>query len=331
MFEVTEEGAQTIEFSQNRVSVQGCDNIAPASLYSLLLNPAVDELVLLGRGNRELLRQVRILCEQFPPSGKAAVRLGTYNDLQDTRILIVAEGVDPLECEPTKQRAERASGRIHRVMGRVKASGFHGIVLMTTVPVDLMAQVAQQALGCRPGRVIGIGSTLGLPRSADLPERRRNLPVAVWCSARFADHQQMDACEPACPYFEEQLSRRHQDIPERRGRGTAEIATCVMRTCEAILNDEKAVFPVSALATGQYGISGVYMHLPCVIGRDGAERIIELPATDETRRQMLDSARYLGGLNLGLRKRAKRSPHRRREGKLAMAAIRNVMPARSES
>ena len=331
MFEVTEKGAQETQFSQNRVSVQGCENIAPASLYSLLLNPAIDELVLLGRGNCELVRQVRLLCALYPPSGTATVLVGTYKDLQNTRILIVAEGVKPLEGESAKQRARRASDRIKRLMGRVKAGDFHGIVVMTTVPVDLMTQVAQQALGCRPSHVIGVGSTLELPRSADLPERRQNLPVAVWCSARFADRQQMDACEPDCPYFEEQLSRHHQHQPGRRGPKTDEIATCVMRTCEAILKDEKAVFPVSALATGQYGISGVYMHLPCVIGRDGAERIVELPATGEERRQMLDSARYLGGLSLGLRKQAKRSPHRCGGSKLAMASMKNVMPARGES
>lgn len=331
MFEDTEDSAQYVEFSQNRISVQGCDNIAPASLFSLLMNPAIDELVLLGKGNRGLLRQVNILREQFPPSGHAAVRVGTFRDLRETRILVVAEGIEPLEGESTKERAERASSHVRRLIGRVKANGFHGIVLMTTVPVDLMTQVAQQTLGCSPGRVIGVGSTLEWPRSADLPERRRKLPVAVWCSARFADRQQMDACEPDCPYFEEQLTRHHQKLPERRGRGNSEIATCVMRTCEAILKDEKAVFPVSALASGQYGISGVYMHLPCVIGRDGAERIVELPATDETRRRMLDSARYLGGLTLGLRKKAKGSPHHRRERKLAMAAMENVIPARSES
>jgi hypothetical protein len=103
-----------------------------------------------------------------------------------------------------------------------------------------------------------------------------------------------------------------------------------MRTCEAILRDEKAVFPVSALAAGQYGISGVYMHLPCVIGRNGAEKIVELPATDEARRHMLDSARYLGGLTLVLQKRARRPrkyPRKRRSG---MIGSKKVVPARSE-
>jgi L-lactate dehydrogenase len=329
MFAGTDNNAQNGEFYKNRVSIQGCGNVTPASLYSLLLNTAIDEIVLLGRGNRELLHQIRLLCDQFPPNGKVAVRLGTYKDLQDTRILVVAQGIEPLANESARQRAERGSRCIRRLMGRVKARGFHGIVLMTTVPVDLMTQVAQQALDCPPGRVIGIGSTLARPRSADARERR-DLPVAVWCSARFVDHQQMDACKPECPYFEEQMSRHHQELPERRGREVNEAATCVMRTCEAILRDEKAVFPVSALATGQYGISSVYMHLPCVIGRDGTEKIVELPASDEVRRQMLDSARYLGDLAFGLQNRAKRSPHYRRVGKLAMRTFENVVPARSE-
>ena len=67
MFANSENNARYGEFSQNRVSIQGCENVAPASLYSLLLNQAIDELVLIGKGNRELLRQIRILCEQFPP------------------------------------------------------------------------------------------------------------------------------------------------------------------------------------------------------------------------------------------------------------------------
>lgn len=329
LFANTDNRAQYEEFSQNHISIQGCENVAPASVYSLLLNPLIDELILIGKGNRELLRQVNILREHFPPTGNVAVRLGNFKDLKDSRILIVAQGIGTHVNESPRQGAERASRCIRQLMGRVKSSGFHGIVLMTTVPVDLMTQVAQQALNCAPGRVIGIGSTLAKPRFYDSAERRK-LPVAVWCSARFVDHQRMDACEPDCPYFEDQMSRHHRKLTERRGRAIEESATCVMRTCEAILRDEKAVFPVSAFAAGQYGISGVYMHLPCVIGRDGVERIVELPATEDARRQMLDSARYLGGLSLSLQKRTKRTPQFRRGNKLAMTTFESVMPARSE-
>jgi len=52
------------------------------------------------------------------------------------------------------------------------------------------------------------------------------------------------------------------------------IATAIVRICEAIIRDEHAVLPVSTMLTGQYGIAGLYMSLPCVLGRAGVERVL---------------------------------------------------------
>ncbi|MFN6963843.1 MAG: lactate/malate family dehydrogenase [Pyrinomonadaceae bacterium] len=293
----------------NRVAIVGCENVEPASAYSLLLNRSIDELLLLGRGGRALRRAVQAICDQYAPPRPARLRLGSFRDLAAARILIVASGVARETGEAADDTLRREYRSVSRLMQRVRSSGFSGIVLMTTEPVDLMTQTAQRLLGSSPERVIGIGSTLARPRPADQPERRRDLPVAVWCSARVADNQQMDACEPDCPYFEDVLAQARNGQERRRRRaGSLDIAACVMRACEAILDDEKAVFPVSALARGEYGISGVYLNLPCVIGKGGAERVLELPATDEMLRQMLDKARYVGRMNIELQKHPRGRP-----------------------
>jgi len=78
---------------------------------------------------------------------------------------------------------------------------------------------------------------------------------------------------------------------------TETMASCVMRVCDAILNDEKAVLPVAAMANGQYGIMGVFTTLPCVIGAKGVERILELPRSGDEKHRMLDSARSVGRMN----------------------------------
>jgi L-lactate dehydrogenase len=60
------------------------------------------------------------------------------------------------------------------------------------------------------------------------------------------------------------------------------IATAIVRICEAIVRDEQAVLPVSALLTGELGLSDLYLSLPCIIGARGVERILtpELPADE---------------------------------------------------
>lgn len=62
----------------------------------------------------------------------------------------------------------------------------------------------------------------------------------------------------------------------------------VRRIAEAIIRDEHAVLPVSTLARGAYGIEGVCLGLPAVVGRSGVSRILDLPLSrDETERRLL--------------------------------------------
>ena len=94
-------------------------------------------------------------------------------------------------------------------------------------------------------------------------------------------------CEGAgrpCPDFAELLRdvrRAAPEIIERKGFTSVAIASCVARICEAVLRDEHSVLPVSTLTTGQYGIRDVYLSLPCVIGRGGVERVVEIPLDAE--------------------------------------------------
>ena len=109
----------------------------------------------------------------------------------------------------------------------------------------------------------------------------------------------VEFCEGAgieCPDFDELLRRVRRaapDIIERKGYTSYAIASCVARICEAVLRDEHTVLPVSTRLTGQYGIDGVYLSLPCVVGRGGVERRIELPLDDAERAGLDASAAVL--------------------------------------
>ena len=83
----------------------------------------------------------------------------------------------------------------------------------------------------------------------------------------------------------ERVRKAALDIIRSKGFTSFAIASCVARICEAILRDEHTVLPVSTLLSGQYGLSGVYLSLPCVVGRSGVERVIEMP---------LDAAEHAG-------------------------------------
>jgi L-lactate dehydrogenase len=100
-----------------------------------------------------------------------------------------------------------------------------------------------------------------------------------------------------CPVdFDDLLQRVRRaapDIIERKGYTSYAIASCVVRICEAVLRDEHTVLPVSTMTRGQHGIEGVYLSLPCVVGRRGVERIIELPLSQSEREGLHASAAVL--------------------------------------
>ena len=61
----------------------------------------------------------------------------------------------------------------------------------------------------------------------------------------------------------------------------------------AIVRNERPVLPVSVVMSGQYGLSGVAMSLPCVISKDGIDRILEIPLEEQGKNDLLKCYHYL--------------------------------------
>ena len=89
------------------------------------------------------------------------------------------------------------------------------------------------------------------------------------------------------------MRRAAPEIVKRKGYTSFAIASSVNRICEAILRDERTVIPVSTMMSGQYGVTGVYLSTPCVVGASGVERIIELPLSEEEKVGLHASAEVL--------------------------------------
>ena len=90
------------------------------------------------------------------------------------------------------------------------------------------------------------------------------------------------------------------EIIRRKGATYYGVAMAVNRIVTAIVRDEHSVLPVSNLLQGQYGLEGLCMSVPAVVGRDGVETTLELPLSEEEHRALAASAQTLGGVLAGL-------------------------------
>ncbi len=315
--------ASSGEVNQGRVCVVGCGHVGTTSAYALMLGGLAREVVLLDVDERRAEGEAMDLEQAAALARPVEVRAGDWDDAARSAIVVVAAGVGGRPGESRLDLLGRNVVVIRDVMRNLIDRGFGGVVLMTTNPVDVLAQFAQEFSGLPVGRVVGsgtvldsarlramLGESLGVePRSihAHVIGEHGDSEIAAWSSARVAGVALREFCEGAgleCPDFDELLRRVRRaapDIIERKGYTSYAIASCVARICEAVLRDEHSVLPVSTLTTGQYGIEGVYLSLPCVVGRRGVERVIEIPLDERELEGLRASAEVLRRTAAGVR------------------------------
>lgn len=299
--------------SLNRIAIIGCGHVGATSAYALVLKGTACEIVLIDSNRGHAEGEAMDLQHAVPLTRPVKVWAGDYRDAAQAAIVVIAAGVSTGPGETRLDLLGRNVVVVRECMQKLLAEGFDGIVLMATNPVDILAQVAQEESGLPVERVIGSGTVLDTARlramvgnalgvearsvHAHIIGEHGNSEIAAWSAARIAGVPVRDYCATGeCPDFDELLHRVRSAAPEiveHKGYTSFAIASCVARICEAVLRDERTVLSVSTMMSGQYGISGVYLSLPCVISRSGVERVIELPLDEEESAGLHASAEVL--------------------------------------
>ena len=201
------------------------------------------------------------------------------------------------------------AGIVKQVSEQIKGTSPNAIVIMVSNPLDVMAYVALKVTGFPRQRVIGMAGVL------DTARYRAFLAEALDVSVR--DIQAMvlgghgDTMVPLISYttvsgipVTQLLDQAKLDaIVTRTRNGGAEIvkylktgsayyapSSAVVQMCEAIAFDQKRVLPCAAWLQGEYGQSGIFLGVPCKLGKAGLEKIFEVSLTDDERAALAKSA-----------------------------------------
>ncbi len=305
---------------QQRIAIIGCGHVGATSAYALMTHGTAREIVLIDKDRARVEGEAMDLQHATPLARPVNIWAGDYEDAAPAAIAVIAAGAGSVPGETRLDLLGRNVHVVRECILHLLEAGFNGIVLMTTNPVDVLAQVAQEESGLLTKRVIGSGTVLDSARlrqmlGAEFGIEGRSVhayiigehgdsEIAAWSSARVAGVPLEDFCKRTegdgefreCLDFNDLLNRVRRAAPEivkRKGYTSFAIASSVSRICEAILRDEHTVIPVSTMMRGQYGVTGVYLSTPCVVGASGVERIIELPLSEEEKAGLRASADVL--------------------------------------
>ncbi len=300
---------------ENRVCVIGCGRVGMASAYALIQSSFVRELVLVDRSAEKAEGEAMDLrhAVAVPMTSPIEIIVGDYAEAARSSIVVLTAGV--ASSDPNASRLdllEQNVAIVRDIVGKLKAEGFAGILIVTSNPVDVLAKVAHEVSGLPPGSVIGsgtlidtarlrgmIGDALGVePRAVDayVIGEHGDSEIAVWSGARVSGLP-LDRFPGGSDLVRDdlldQVRSAAPEIVRRKGATEYAIGLCVKRICEAVLRNERAALAVSTLLTGEYGVGEVYLGTPCIVGKDGVERVIELELDDAEREGVQASAALL--------------------------------------
>ncbi len=291
---------------KRKIVLVGTGMVGMSYAYALLNQNACDELVLIDIDKKRAMGEAMDLNHGLAFSGShMKIYAGEYADCHNADIVAICAGVAQKPGESRLDLLSRNAEVFRSIVEPVMQSGFKGIFLVATNPVDIMAHITYSLSGLPASRVIGTGTTLDTARLRYLLGSYfgvdpRNMHAYVmgehgdsefvpWSQALLATEPVLNICQrSAGAYCQQELERiteevrtAAQTIIEAKKATYYGVGMAMLRITRAILGDENSVLTVSALLNGEYGQKDVYAGVPCVVGRDGVKKILTLSLTEE--------------------------------------------------
>ena len=291
---------------KRKVIILGAGRVGGGCGISLVTRGDVDELVFIDIDQRRAEAQKLDLCNvvSYLPH-QVRVRVGDYSECHDAQILIVTAGVTR---QPGQTRDDEFKGSINvisKIVGPIQDSGFSGVLLCVTNPADVICDFIRKHTGIDRYKIISTGTAMDSTRVRHLLSQETGIaPVSIqaWCMGQHGPNQMVPWSQVRfngisltdltarypdtfgklkCDDILSAAKQEGDTIADGKGITEFGIGYTVSEFVSVILRDQRAVLPVSLLLDGEYGQHDVHASVPCVLGANGVEQILEIPLTPE--------------------------------------------------
>lgn len=302
---------------KRKVVIVGAGFVGMSMAYSVLNQGGVEELVLIDIDENKTVGEAMDLSHGLPYAPqRMKIKAGDYKECKNASIVVITAG---LTQKPGQSRLELtvANAKIIKdITEKIMESGFDGIIVVASNPVDVMTYVVSKVSGLPKNRVFGSGTVLDTARLryliADYFElSSKNVHAYILGEHGDSSLVPWEHCYVGCKnildvmndnnYPMEDLKKIHDgvwqaayEIIEKKRATYYGIGMALNRIIKAILNDENAILTVSAyLDDGKYGQSDIYIGVPAIINRNGIKDFLELKLNKEDQAKLDKSCNLL--------------------------------------
>jgi L-lactate dehydrogenase len=288
----------------NRVALIGCGMVGASFAYALVQRGLTTELVLIDKDHARAEGEAMDLNHGLPFVRPMRIRAGEYVDLKHTDVVVICAGANQKPGETRLDLLAKSTAVFRDIIPRVLEVNPQAVIVIATNPVDILTQLSAEIVGLESGRVIGSGTILDTarfrtllgahygvdPRSvhANIVAEHGDSSVALWSTAeiggvpiaRFTGPNAQGYDQAALDGLFKQTQTAAYEIISRKGSTYYAIGLGLLSIVEAVLRDTHTVLTVSSPLTGQYGVNGMSLSLPSIVGRRGVECVLEVDLDD---------------------------------------------------
>ena len=293
----------------------GCVGMSMA--YSMLNRGGINELVLVDLDKEKTIGEEMDLSHGLPYAPqKMVIKAGDYSDCKDAQIVVITAGAAQKPGQTRLELAEINTKIMKSITKQIMASGFNGIIIVASNPVDLMTYVVAKVSGLPKNQVIGSGTVLDTARlrylladyfkisskniHAYIMGEHGDSSFVPWKHAYIGCKKVIDIMRDNNHPMSD-LDKVHKDVVnaayeiiEKKKATYYGIGMGLNRIVRAILDNENSILTVSTyLENGEYGQDNIYIGVPAVINSHGVRELLNLDLDKEEQEKLNNSCNII--------------------------------------
>ena len=300
-----------------KVAVIGCGFVGAACAFAIMQSGLFSEMVLIDSDYAKAEGEALDINHGVPFAKPIKIYAGDYDDIKNSSLIIITAG---LSQKPGKTRLDLIEENLSifkSIISQIKKRKFNGILLIVANPVDILTTISVKLSGLKENQVIGSGTVLDTARlkyelgnylnvdsrsvHAFIIGEHGDSEIAAWSSANVSGIPLNKFCEmrghhnhnEATKRIAESVKNSAYKIIEKKKATYFGVAMAVKRIVEAIIRDEKSILPVSHMMKGNFGIEGISLSMPAIVGKDGVECSVPIQLNEEEISKLQKSAKIL--------------------------------------
>ena len=306
---------------KGKVALIGTGFVGMSMAYSMLNRGGISELVLIDIDKEKTEGEEMDLSHGLPfAPQKMVIKAGDYDDCKDAEVVVITAGAAQKPGQTRLELAEVNTKIIKSITKSIMASGFNGIIIVATNPVDLMTYVVAKVSGLPKNQIIGSGTVLDTARLRYLIADYLNISsknVHAYIMGEHGDSSFVPwehayvGCKKIYNVMQDNshpmddLDKIHKDVVNaayeiinKKKATYYGIGMALNKIVRAVLDNENCILTVSTYLQNKYGQDDIYIGVPAIINSRGVREIVDLDLNEEEQSKLNESCKLIKEMRL---------------------------------